>query len=57
MATYTINTSYDHPPIPIRNMDWSAWLGDMDIGVPIGRGATEREAIEDLFQIIQIGRP
>lgn len=50
MGEYTINTSYDHPPIPIRSMDWSAWFGDMDEGVSIGNGKTEAEAISDLLE-------
>ena len=50
MATYTITTDYVHPPIPIRNMDWQAWVGDMDIGVRTGSGKTEREAVMDLLE-------
>ncbi len=43
-------TSYDPPPIPYRTMDWSAW--DDKLGAdssPIGRGATEAEAIADFY--------
>lgn len=58
-ADHNIHTSYDHPPIPIRTMDWSATLDGYDPGEPdengtyhggdaIGRGATEKEAIADL---------
>ena len=59
----TIKTHYDYPPIPIRSMDWSAvdedtydaelvdgrWVSSS----PVGRGATETEAIADLLQKIE----
>lgn len=45
----TIKTSFDYPPIPVRGADWSAISGDYDEGDPIGRGATEMEAIADLL--------
>lgn len=50
-----IRTSYDYPPIPIRSMDWSAVDDDTydGPGSPIGRGATEAEAIADLEEQIQ----
>lgn len=48
-----IKTSYDFPPIPIRSMDWSAIDDDTyDLGSPMGHGATEQEAIEDLREQI-----
>ena len=43
-----IRTNYDYPPIPIRDMDWSATLDGYEGGDPIGRGHTEDEAIADL---------
>ena len=43
-----IITSYDHPPIPIRDYDWSAIREDYDEGDLIGTGKTEQEAINDL---------
>jgi hypothetical protein len=53
-----ITTSYDHPPIPDRSMDWSAIDSDTyDCDCdqdgfyslsPIGRGATEADAVADL---------
>lgn len=43
-----IVTKYDPPPIPWRGADWSAVFDDYDLGSPIGHGATEQEAIEDL---------
>jgi len=44
-------TSYECPPIPYRGADWAAW--DDRLGAdssPIGRGATEQEAIADLME-------
>ena len=45
-----IRTEFVHPPIPNRNMDWTAVDEDSydGPGSPIGYGATEQEAIEDL---------
>lgn len=43
-----IITSYDYPPIPIRNYDWSAIRENYDEGDLIGYGKTEHEAIDDL---------
>jgi len=43
-----IITSYDYPPIPNRNYDWSAIREDYDEGDLIGNGKTEQDAINDL---------
>jgi len=52
-----VRTSFDCPPIPTRAFDWSAVTDDYDADCdldgffsthPIGRGATEAEAIADL---------
>lgn len=44
-----IKTHYDPPPIPVRDHDWSAYDYDTyDEDMPVGYGATEAEAIEDL---------
>ena len=54
-AIMQVHTSFDHPPIPIRNKDWSAIWDDYDYAPdeswpsPIGHGATEKEAIQDLL--------
>ena len=49
-----IKTSFDYPPIPVRNFDWSAWDDDTyDIGAPIGRGRTEEDAIADLLEQLE----
>lgn len=47
-APRKIVTKYDPPSIPIRDCDWSAVYDDYDLGSPIGHGATESEAIDDL---------
>lgn len=48
-----IVTDYVHPPIPMRNCDWQA-VDDLTYegGKPIGWGATEQEAIDDLLEQI-----
>jgi hypothetical protein len=43
-----IITTFDYPPIPIRNYDWSAVREGYDEGDLIGHGKTEQEAIDDL---------
>jgi hypothetical protein len=68
MALHLINgikvrTSFEYPPIPVCNMDWSAvddstYDADCDEDgffstCPIGRGATEQEAIDDLLAQIE----
>lgn len=50
-----IVTSFVHPPIPVRSMDWQAYDSDTydgaeDSRCPIGRGATEEAAIADLME-------
>ena len=59
-ATYDrrkIITSYDYPPIPLRNMDWSAHFdGDEpdDNGqMMMGHGATRNAAIDDLLDLYE----
>jgi hypothetical protein len=49
-----IKTHHDYPPIPNRSFDWSAidddtYDGAPDSKCPVGHGATEQEAIEDLL--------
>ena len=58
-----VRTTFEYPPIPVRDMDWSAvddstYDCDCDEGgffttCPIGRGATEQEAISDLLGQIE----
>lgn len=45
-----IITYYDPKPIPLRRYDWSAARDGYEPGDPIGWGATEAEAIEDLME-------
>lgn len=52
---YRIRTNHEYPPIPIRDMDWSA-VDDSTYdgeGCPIGWGATEEEAIADLLEQLE----
>ena len=48
MTPRKIKTTYDPPPIPMRQFDWSATFEDYDLGDPIGHGATEKDALIDL---------
>ena len=59
MNGVNISTSFNCPPIPIRDYDWSAVdydtydcdcddCGFFSLG-PVGHGATEQEAIADLL--------
>ncbi len=48
MSEPKIQTSPIFPPIPIRGLDWCAHYDNYEPGQPIGHGATEQEAIEDL---------
>jgi hypothetical protein len=49
IGNYTIVTNFDHPPIPIRTQDWSAWIDGQEEW-KVGRGGTELEAILDLHE-------
>lgn len=60
MHTLTINgrevrvrTENVCPPIPTRDMDWSAVTDDYESGHPIGQGATEDAAIADLLEQLE----
>lgn len=44
-----IETHFCKKPIPERHSDWSATSVDYEPGDPVGRGATEVEAIADLY--------
>lgn len=57
MSAPKIITHFEYPPIPVRCFDWSAvtenYDGAPDAGwQPIGRGATEAEAVADLLEQI-----
>lgn len=43
-----IVTTYSPPPIPVRCHDWTATREGYEPGEPLGSGATEQEAIDDL---------
>lgn len=47
-----IKTKYDPKPIPSRSHDWEAWDGDNEESSPVGYGASEQEAIDDLQQAL-----
>ena len=54
-AKMDLKTTFEYPPIPIRNLDWSAIDNSTydGPGSPIGTGATEAEAILDLLEQIE----
>lgn len=61
-----IHTSFDYPPIPVRSFDWSAVTDNYDCDCdqdgffstsPIGHGATEQEAIDDLTEQLADAAP
>lgn len=53
-----IRTEFVYPPIPDRSFDWVAtdddtYDGAEDSHCPIGFGATEQEAIDDLISQLE----
>jgi hypothetical protein len=44
-----IMTSFEYPPIPVRNLDWAAWIDGREEG-PIGRAHSEHQAIANLLE-------
>ena len=48
-----INTSFNYPPIPYRDMDWSATTSDYEPGDLVGYGQTEFEAVADLYDLLE----
>lgn len=44
-----ITTNFSMTPIPLRQFDWSAIYDNYEPNCPIGHGATEQEAIQDLL--------
>ncbi len=51
MSAPKIITEHVYPPIPIRSFDWAAYR-DGDEEGPVGRGATEEEAIAELMEML-----
>jgi hypothetical protein len=47
-----IKTRFEAKPIPNRNYDWEAWDEDRGEATPVGFGASEQEAINDLKQAL-----
>ncbi len=52
-----IITNFDPPPIARRDFDWSAFTDNYEPGHPVGRGATEAEAIDDLMDQLFVFLP
>ncbi len=50
---YDLKTSFAYPPIPVRCMDWQAWLDGCEENGPYGTGSTEEAAVADLMEVIQ----
>lgn len=48
-----IRTQYICPPIPFRWFDWVAWVDGNEEQGPFGRGATEQEAIAELYRQLE----
>jgi hypothetical protein len=49
-----IKTEFVYPPIPVRAFDWQAYDDDTyDGSGPVGTGATEAEAIDDLKEQLE----
>ena len=53
MTKLKIITDYVNPPIPIRSMDWAAWIDGQEEFGPYGHGRTEAEALADLEEQIE----
>jgi hypothetical protein len=49
VAGMKIVTNFVYPPIPERSMDWEAHLDGYEPGEPVGHGATEADAVAELF--------
>lgn len=49
MTERKIITMFNEPPVPSRHWDWQATEVGYDRGDPIGYGATEQEAIDNLL--------
>lgn len=47
-------TSYSPTPLPTRNHDWSATLGEPELDCHVGFGATEDDAIRDLVLWLEL---
>jgi hypothetical protein len=54
-----VRTNFEYPPIPVRSFDWSAIDDETydGVGCPVGHGATEQQAINDLLAQIEERAP
>lgn len=43
-----VKTSFEYPPIPVRQYDWMAYFPDLGEDGPTGRGENEADALRDL---------
>ena len=43
-----IKTEFVNPPIPVRHMDWCAWVAGQEEEGIYGNGPTEEDAIQNL---------
>jgi hypothetical protein len=51
--TRRVVTSFEHPPTPTMPF-WRAWFDDLGADTsPYGYGATEQEAIDDLWEKLE----
>jgi hypothetical protein len=54
MAAIVIKTEHAYPPIPIRSLDWCAWVdGTEDEDMIQGWGPTEQTAVSDLMERLE----
>jgi len=55
MLSPAIRTDFVNPPVAVRRFDWSATVTGYggEPAEPIGRGATEAEAVRDLLEQIE----
>jgi hypothetical protein len=53
MTTHLVRFTYDHPPIPVRNFDWRAYLDGYEEDGLYGSGPSKLKAIQDLYQFYE----
>ncbi len=49
-ALEPVYTAYDPKPIPMRDHDWCAYYDSYEPGAPLGWGASEQLAVNDLLE-------
>jgi hypothetical protein len=55
VKTLTIRVDHVSPPIPIRDLDYLAYLGDGDEDSKTASGTTAMEAVENLVATLDEG--